>query len=162
MSRVRDSWRNHELSTLEGLLRKSREDSLGTILETAAAETGRDAIALRRLNHVRPEEMPYKAVSGQTYDSGNFTAVLNRALQLADWDGFASRRADSLARSRTCDWAPSAPTTSLAARVRPSAVRTVATEALTDRSARLPMMRRPPTSSNVATQAAASAPLSAI
>src|SRR6185437_13799947 len=70
------------------------------LIETAAAETGRDAVALRRLNHVRPEEMPYKAASGQTYDSGNFTAVLDRALRLADWDGFAARREESRARGR--------------------------------------------------------------
>jgi carbon-monoxide dehydrogenase large subunit len=54
------------------------------LIETAAAETGRDAIALRRLNHVRPADLPYKAASGQIYDSGNFTAVLDRALQVAD------------------------------------------------------------------------------
>jgi carbon-monoxide dehydrogenase large subunit len=65
------------------------------LIETAAAETGRDAMALRRLNHVRPDEMPYKAASGQAYDSGNFTAVLDRALKLADWDGFAARREES-------------------------------------------------------------------
>jgi carbon-monoxide dehydrogenase large subunit len=70
------------------------------LIETAAAETGREAVALRRLNHVRPEEMPYRAASGQTYDSGNFTAVLNHALQLADWDGFAARREESRARGR--------------------------------------------------------------
>ncbi len=70
------------------------------LIETAAAETGRDAVALRRLNHVRPDEMPYKAASGQTYDSGNFTAVLDRALQLADWDGYAARREESRARGR--------------------------------------------------------------
>jgi carbon-monoxide dehydrogenase large subunit len=70
------------------------------LIETAAAETGRDAIALRRLNHVRPADLPYKAASGQIYDSGNFTAVLDRALQVADWDGFDHRRADSQARGR--------------------------------------------------------------
>ncbi len=70
------------------------------LIETAAAETGRDAVSLRRLNHVRPEELPYKAASGNVYDSGNFTAVLDRALQVADWDGYAARRADSRARGR--------------------------------------------------------------
>jgi carbon-monoxide dehydrogenase large subunit len=67
------------------------------LIETAAAETGRDANALRRLNHVRPADLPYKAASGQVYDSGNFTAVLDRALQVADWDGFDQRRAVSRA-----------------------------------------------------------------
>ena len=70
------------------------------LIELAAAETGRDAVALRRLNHVRPEEIPYKAASGQTYDSGDFTAVMDRALHVADWDGFAGRRAESRARGK--------------------------------------------------------------
>lgn len=70
------------------------------LIETAAAETGRDAIALRRLNHVRPEEIPYRTASGNVYDSGNFTAVLDRALQVADWDGFAARKAGSRARGK--------------------------------------------------------------
>jgi len=44
--------------------------------------------------------MPYKAPNGTTYDSGDFTNLLNKALALADWDGFAVRRAESRARGR--------------------------------------------------------------
>ena len=68
------------------------------LIETAARETGRDALALRRLNHVQPAELPYKAVSGQVYDSGNFTAVLDRALEVSDWAGFEARRGESRVR----------------------------------------------------------------
>ncbi|GJD49871.1 Carbon monoxide dehydrogenase large chain [Methylobacterium crusticola] len=68
------------------------------LIDTAAAETGRDRVALRRLNHIRPEDMPYAAPSGMTYDSGDFPAVLDRALAAADWDGFAARRAESAGR----------------------------------------------------------------
>jgi len=70
------------------------------LIEAAAAETGRDPVALRRLNHIRPEEMPYAAASGCTYDSGEFTALLDRALAAADWDGFAARKAESASRGR--------------------------------------------------------------
>ncbi|MEH3144526.1 MAG: xanthine dehydrogenase family protein molybdopterin-binding subunit [Methylobacterium frigidaeris] len=68
------------------------------LIDTAAAETGRDRVALRRLNHIRPEDMPYQAPSGMTYDSGDFPAVLDRALAAADWDGFSARRAESEAK----------------------------------------------------------------
>ena len=44
--------------------------------------------------------MPYKAPNGTTYDSGEFTNLLNKALALADWDGFAARQAESRARGR--------------------------------------------------------------
>src|SRR5438132_2666672 len=68
------------------------------LVETAAAETGIDRVELRRKNHIRPEAMPYKAPNGTTYDSGDFTNLLDQALALADWDGFAARRAESRAR----------------------------------------------------------------
>ena len=42
--------------------------------------------------------MPYKAPNGTTYDSGEFTAVLDQALAQADWDGFAARKEESRAR----------------------------------------------------------------
>jgi len=70
------------------------------LIEAAAAETGIDSVELRRRNHIRPEELPYQAPSGMSYDSGDFTAVLDRALAAADWDGFARRREESRARGR--------------------------------------------------------------
>jgi aerobic carbon-monoxide dehydrogenase large subunit len=68
------------------------------LVDTAAAEMGIDRVELRRRNHIRPEAMPYKAPNGTTYDSGEFTAVLNQALRNADWDGFAARQAESRSR----------------------------------------------------------------
>ena len=68
------------------------------LVEAAAAETGIDRVELRRRNHIPPEAMPYKAPNGTTYDSGDFTNLLNKALALADWDGFAARQAESRAR----------------------------------------------------------------
>ncbi len=70
------------------------------LVDSAAAEMGIDRIALRRRNHIPPEAMPYKSPNGNTYDSGEFTALLNKALALADWDGFAARQAESRARGR--------------------------------------------------------------
>ena len=49
---------------------------------------GIDPAELRRRNHIAPGEMPYKAASGMTYDSGEFTALLEQALRIADWNGF--------------------------------------------------------------------------
>ncbi len=68
------------------------------LVDTAAAETGVDRNALRRRNHIPPDAMPYKSPNGNTYDSGEFTALLDKALALADWDGFAARKAASQAR----------------------------------------------------------------
>ncbi len=70
------------------------------LIETAAAEMGIDRIELRRRNHIAPDQLPYSAPSGMTYDSGAFTAVLDRAVEASDWNGFEARRQESLARGR--------------------------------------------------------------
>ena len=70
------------------------------LIDAAAAELGIDRIELRRRNHIRPDAIPYKASSGMLYDSGEFTAVLDKALALADWQGFEQRKAESRARGK--------------------------------------------------------------
>ncbi len=70
------------------------------LIDTAARQTGIDRIELRRRNQIQPDALPYAAPSAQTYDSGDFPAILDRALHRADWDGFAARRADSRRRGR--------------------------------------------------------------
>lgn len=68
------------------------------LIDAAARETGRDAAALRRQNHIRAEQIPYSAPNGLTYDSGDFPAVFERALEASDWDGFAARARESARR----------------------------------------------------------------
>ena len=70
------------------------------LIDTAAREMGIDQVELRRRNHITPEQMPYKAPSGMNYDSGEFTTVLDKALQAADWQGFDKRKAESAARGK--------------------------------------------------------------
>ena len=70
------------------------------LVDAAAAEIGIDRVELRRRNHIRPEQMPYDAPSGMAYDSGDFPAILEEALAMADWDGFAARRAESRRRGK--------------------------------------------------------------
>ena len=70
------------------------------LIDEAARATGIDRVALRRRNLIPASAMPYKAPSGQTYDSGEFEAVLDAALELADWKGFAARRKASEAKGR--------------------------------------------------------------
>jgi carbon-monoxide dehydrogenase large subunit len=70
------------------------------MMDTAAREMGIDRIELRRRNMIRPEEIPYEAVSELTYDSGDFPAVLDAGLANADWDGFEARRRESESRGK--------------------------------------------------------------
>ena len=68
------------------------------LMDEAARQTGIDRVQLRRRNFIRPEQMPYTNPMGQTYDVGRFEHMLDQALPLADWDGFAARAAASKAR----------------------------------------------------------------
>src|SRR5260370_17668672 len=70
------------------------------VSDSAAREMGIDSVEMRRGNPIRPEEMPYKTASGTTYDSGEFTTLLDKALKFADVAGFAARKAESKARGR--------------------------------------------------------------
>ena len=70
------------------------------LMDRAAAEMGIDPAELRRRNLVPPSSMPYKTPMGETFDSGNFPHMLDRALAAADWAGYAARRQESAARGR--------------------------------------------------------------
>ncbi len=70
------------------------------LIDEAARATGIERVELRRRNLIPVSAMPYKAPSGQTYDSGEFEAVLDKALALADWQGFAARRKAAAAHGR--------------------------------------------------------------
>ncbi len=70
------------------------------LVEAAARELGIDRVELRRRNHIRPEQMPYRAPSGMLYDSGEFPTVMEKALTAADWDGYAARETATRARGK--------------------------------------------------------------
>ncbi|MBX3706270.1 MAG: xanthine dehydrogenase family protein molybdopterin-binding subunit [Pseudomonadales bacterium] len=68
------------------------------IVETAARELGIDPAELRRRNMIRPDEFPYQTPVALQYDTGNYQASLERALELIDYAGFPARRAAAAAR----------------------------------------------------------------
>ncbi len=70
------------------------------IVEAAARETGRDPAELRRLNMIEPGDFPYETPVALVYDTGNYQASLDKALQLADYGGFKQRRAASEAEGK--------------------------------------------------------------
>jgi carbon-monoxide dehydrogenase large subunit len=68
------------------------------LIERAARETGRDPTALRRLNMVRT--FPYRTATGALYDSGDYVARLDEAVDRADVAGFPARRAEAARRGK--------------------------------------------------------------
>jgi carbon-monoxide dehydrogenase large subunit len=61
---------------------------------------GIDRIEIRKRNHIKPKEIPYKTPSENVYDSGNFPALFKRALELGDVKGFAKRKKESKKRGK--------------------------------------------------------------
>jgi CO/xanthine dehydrogenase Mo-binding subunit len=57
---------------------------LERLVDAAADELDIDPAELRRRNFIQPDEFPYKIPTGNVYDSGNYAAVLDRALEIAD------------------------------------------------------------------------------
>src|SRR5262249_49406215 len=74
--------------------------ALEQVIDEAAGLIGTDPVKLRRRNLIRASAMPYKPAVGTTYDSGDFQAVLDKALALADYAGFKPRKREAARRGR--------------------------------------------------------------
>jgi aerobic carbon-monoxide dehydrogenase large subunit len=70
------------------------------LIDEAASEMGIDRLELRRRNHIRPAELPYKAASEMVYDSGDFGAVFEKAVSISDLKNFPARKAEAKKRGK--------------------------------------------------------------
>ena len=70
------------------------------LVDQAAREMRIDPAELRKKNLIRPEAYPYETRTGWIYDTGNYAAAMAKCLALADWDGYAARRAHSEAAGK--------------------------------------------------------------
>jgi carbon-monoxide dehydrogenase large subunit len=70
------------------------------LVSTAAAELKIDPAELRRRNFIPSDAFPYKTPTGSTYDNADFQGLLAKALDLADWQGYGKRRAESEKRGK--------------------------------------------------------------
>ena len=70
------------------------------LMDKAAAELELDPAELRRRNFIRPEQFPYRTHLGEVYDTGDFSHVLDRLLEISDWKTFPGREEQSRKRGR--------------------------------------------------------------
>jgi carbon-monoxide dehydrogenase large subunit len=68
------------------------------LIDTAARAMGLDPAELRRRNLIPPERFPFRTVTGQSYDSGDYPQALDRALAGADYAGMRREQAERRAR----------------------------------------------------------------
>ncbi len=61
-------------------------------VDAVARDLGWDRLELRRRNFIQPDDFPYRIPSGTEYDSGNYPAVVDEAVRLADLRGLVERR----------------------------------------------------------------------
>jgi carbon-monoxide dehydrogenase large subunit len=73
---------------------------LERVIDHAARELGVDPWELRRRNFIPADSFPYKTVTGELYDVGDFSKVLTRVAAECDKDGFAGRKAASAAQGK--------------------------------------------------------------
>jgi aerobic carbon-monoxide dehydrogenase large subunit len=68
---------------------------LERLIDTAAREMGFDQAELRRINLLASDRIPFTTDLGNTYDSGDFPGLFEKALAVADYANFPTRRANS-------------------------------------------------------------------
>lgn len=69
-------------------------------MDYAARALGVDGWDLRRRNFIKPKDFPYKTVTDELYDVGEFERLLDRVAETSDRQGFEARRAESAARNK--------------------------------------------------------------
>ena len=63
-----------------------------------AHELGEDPADFRLKNFIRPDQFPYKSPTGWEYDSGNYEAALNKAMEMLDYRALRAEQAEKRAR----------------------------------------------------------------
>ena len=61
------------------------------LIDLAAQETGIDRAEIRKINFIKPDDMPHSTVTGWTYDTGEYSAALEKCRDLSDWNGYENR-----------------------------------------------------------------------
>lgn len=65
------------------------------IIDKAAHEMKIDRAEIRKRNFIKPAAMPYATKTGWVYDTGDYAAAMTKCQGLADWNGYATRKAAS-------------------------------------------------------------------
>ncbi|HEY3577969.1 MAG TPA: xanthine dehydrogenase family protein molybdopterin-binding subunit [Gaiellaceae bacterium] len=70
------------------------------VIDIVAKELGLDPVEVRKKNYVRAEDMPYETPNGCVYDSGDYAAMLDLALELVGYDSIPAKRDEAKARGK--------------------------------------------------------------
>ena len=73
---------------------------LERMADAAVAELNDDPLQFRRRNFIQPDQFPYLIPTGNMYDSGNYPAVLDKALGLLDYGEWRKRQEEARQNGR--------------------------------------------------------------
>ncbi len=73
---------------------------LERLVEVAAGEMNLDPAEIRRRNFIQPDEFPYQTPVALEYDTGDYEASLDRALEISGYHDFAARRSAAEAQGK--------------------------------------------------------------
>jgi carbon-monoxide dehydrogenase large subunit len=65
------------------------------LVDHVARELGKTPDAIRALNFIPADKLPYETATGRVYDSGDFEGHMRRAMEAADWAEFETRRKEA-------------------------------------------------------------------
>ncbi len=87
------------IAPYRGAGRPEANYAIERVVEEAARLVGMDSLRLRKKNLIPPSSMPFKTPIN-TYDSGDFPGIVDKALKLADVDNFNKRRREAAKRKK--------------------------------------------------------------
>ncbi|HEY1367558.1 MAG TPA: aerobic carbon-monoxide dehydrogenase large subunit [Gaiellaceae bacterium] len=70
------------------------------LVQTAAYEIGVDPAELRMKNFIKPEQFPYESATGFLYDSGDYPAAMNLALEKLGYEDLRREQAEAREQGR--------------------------------------------------------------
>jgi carbon-monoxide dehydrogenase large subunit len=88
------------MSSYRGVGRMEAIYVIERLVDAAARQLGFDRVELRRRNLIPADDLPWETAMGSTYDSGDYAANMDIAMDAADWAGVAARRAAAQKRGR--------------------------------------------------------------
>lgn len=69
-------------------------------MDLVAKELGMDPAEVRRHNFIQPDQFPYKSAAGAVYDTGNYEAALNKALDMVGYQELRAEQAQKRAAGK--------------------------------------------------------------
>ena len=88
------------VDALRGAGRPEATFLLERLMDLAAGEMGHDPADLRRMNFIRKDQFPYETPVVLQYDSGDYHAALDKALDMIGYRGLRKMQAEARAEGR--------------------------------------------------------------